>query len=168
MENHRSISEIEKIQKQLLWDLHQVLRDQAKHHEIMRSNVINYTLVVSSALITIITFNGTVDRQDLPLSVVIVLIGLFSTLFSAAYTERHNHSRAQASALLKHLDFLFFEGQASTTISQIGANAEEKHFKYKLFLLLRRVTNIHWLWIAFPFVLAIIGLILTALAWFGG
>lgn len=167
MENHKSISEVEKIQKELLWGLYQERRNQAKHHETMRSNVINYTLIVSSALITVNTFNGKVNRQDIPLSIVIVLIGLFSTLFTASYTERLNHSRAQASALSKHLDFLFFEGQAPTTISQIETDAEKEHFKYKLFELLRRVTNIHWLWISFPFIIAFIGLILVVLAWFG-
>jgi hypothetical protein len=168
MESRKSISEVEKIQKELLWELHQEFRDQAKHNETMRSNVINYTLVVVSALITVITFNGKVDRQDVPLSVVIILIGIFSTLFSAAYTERYHRNRAQASALLKHLDALFFEGQAPSTISQIRANAEEKHFRYKLFSQLRQVINTHWLWISFPFIVAIIGFVLTLLAWFSG
>jgi hypothetical protein len=159
------IRDITKVQKDLLWGLYQDVRSHARHTETLRSSAVNYVLVVASALITVITFDKQVDRYDLPLCLIVSLIGLISALFSASYAELYYRNRVRAGHLLDHLDAAFFEGRAPATLSQVLANADEAHRKTKIYRWSRRITgSTHVFWLVLPLVVFAIGVTLTFLA----
>ena len=84
MDTTEDVSDIAKIQKDLLWGLYQDVRSHARHNEVLRSSAVNYMLLVASALITVIIFDKQINRYDLPLCLIVSLIGLISALFSAS------------------------------------------------------------------------------------
>jgi hypothetical protein len=169
MEAHEEVSEVKKIQQELLWGLYQEIRNHARHSEMQRSNAVNYALLIASALTTVILFDSKINRYDLPLSLLVSFIGLLSVLFSLSYTELYWRNRERASRLLEQLDTLFFKDQAAATLSQITNRADEIHRKTKMYFWGRKIAgSAHLYWIALPLVILIIGVVLTVLAWLGG
>lgn len=162
-----SNDENKKIQKDILWGLYQEYRNHARHTETLRSNVNNYVMVISSALITLVTFDRNIDRSDWPLALVIAFIGFIGALFSVSYTERYNRHRLRATQVRKHLDELFFSPENETNIQILRKRADILNDEYMRFRVVRRFAGTHFFWIILPFVVFIIGLFLTYLAWFG-
>jgi energy-converting hydrogenase Eha subunit A len=169
MDAHEEVSEIRKIQRELLWGLYQELRNHARHSETQRATAINYALVIASALTIVILFDRQINRYDLTLSLLISFIGLLSALFSLLYTELYWRNRERASRLLERLDTLFFKDQAPNTLSEITNRADEIHRKTKIYFWGRRIAgSTHLYWIGLPLVIGTIGIVLTILSWLRG
>lgn len=164
---NEGINDTQKIQKEILWGLYQEFRNHARHREILRSNVNNYMLIVSSALITVIIFDDKLNRLDLPLSLLICFSGFLCGVFSASYAEGYQKDRTRASELLKQLDAIFFEGQAPITLAQIKENADRSHYSQKLYVLAKKI-NAQFFWLVLPILVCIIGVVFTVLCWQGG
>jgi len=164
MTNIEEIDERKKIQRDLLWGLYIELRNQSRHSELLRANVSNYVLLISSALITIITFDKKIDRNDLFLGLITILSGIVGMVFSLSYTERYNRNRGRALELIRHLDACFFEGTSSRTLNDINAEADKAHYKSNSYLWISSVTNTHFFWVILPALITIIGLVLTTLS----
>lgn len=148
--------------------LYQGIRNHARHSEAQRSNAVNYALLITSALITMILFDRQINRYDLPLSILVSFIGFLSALFSLSYTELYWRNRERASRLLKQLDAVFFTDQAPATLFQITNSVDEIHRKTKIYFLGRKIAgSTHLYWIALPLVIFIIGIVLTLFSWLG-
>jgi hypothetical protein len=149
--------------RRLLWDVSQERRAQGRHSETLRSTVTNYVLLASSGLVAVITSDRVVNRYDVALAILLILIGVLGVLFNATYTERYHRNRRRASQLLKALDDLSAV-EGSLTIHDIEANADAEHLKHGRFRYVRRRASSHWLWLAFPTIVGILGAVLTVLA----
>jgi len=161
-----NISDTQKVQKELLWGLYQELRNHARHSETLRSTMNNYMLIIASALITVIMFDDKINILDLPLSLLVCFLGLLCGLFSLSYAERYQRNRERASELLKQLDTVFFEDQASASLSQLKADADKTHYSKKIYVFANKF-NTHVFWLILPLLVFVIGSVLTVLCWLG-
>jgi hypothetical protein len=156
------ISELEKIQKDLLWGMYLELRTHARHAETVRANAINYVLVVTAALITVMTIDRDINGDDLALCLSIVFIGVFATVFSMSYIERYSRNRQRAEGVRKDLDERFLSGHLEELYREA---AERTRKRSKVLYLTRRVTiTTHLFWLGLPVIVLGIGIILTVVA----
>jgi len=182
--NSEDVTESKKNQKDLLWGLYQDVRTHARHNETIRSNAVNYLLLGASALIVVITYDTDIKGVlDLVLAIILSLFGLIGMVFSASYAELYYRHRAKSGRLLRELDTLFFQDQPSINLSDIFPSARETHadttdakyeyegklheFEYK-YKWARSITgkagSTHVFWILLPFVVFLVGIVLTGWA----
>ena len=152
--------EVTKIQKDLLWGLYQDLRTHARHAETLRASAVNYMLVFAAALITVITFDHEIDMKDLPLSLILSLIGLITALFSASYAELYFRNRERAEHIRGHLDAVFFKGSLNSIyVPRDNLRTLKYDFQWA-----RQITkSTHWFWILLPVIVLAVGLVLTCM-----
>jgi hypothetical protein len=157
------IDEIAKVRKELLWNLSQERRNQARHSETLRSNISNYILLASSGLVAIITSDHKFGHWDLAMSLLLVVIGALGTLFTILYTERYHRNRRRASCLLKELDAIFFAESERRNLAKIEDDSDVAHYEIQQFARVKGLGNTHGLWLIFPILVFITGVVLTVL-----
>lgn len=141
----------------ILWGMYQEHYLNARHHETLRANVTNFIIIVSGAIGTLIAAEG-LNRTDLPLTVLLIFLGLFGAIFSTAHSERYLAHKTRATAFRDQLDTLLFS-DSDNTLKKIKTDIEaQRHEDYPL---LRFVVNAHWLWLLFPLIVALIGILLS-------
>jgi hypothetical protein len=132
-------------------------RDQLRQSEIQRATLTNYLLVTVAAL------SGLIVQQKfalttLPLTVMIIVTGLYGAVAVAKYHERANYHLIQARALTSELERM----GALTDTSATRDDYRSKH--YAAYPRLHRLRLGH-LWIALHLGMAVYGvtlLIITA------
>jgi hypothetical protein len=145
-----------KEQADILWGMYQEHNVASRHHETLRANVTSFILVVGGGIGTLVSSDG-FTRADLPLSILLIFLGFFGAVFSAAHSGRYLAHKMRAMAYRDQLDALLFkEGK---TLKEIKDEADEK--RKKAYPRLRVLVTTHWLWLAFPIVIAILGAVLT-------
>jgi hypothetical protein len=165
MDINDNVSDTVKIQKDILWGMYLDAHNHARHIETMRSNAVNFVVVIATALIAIITFDQMLNRYDLPLCFILIIIGLMGTAFSASFTEEYFRYTHQVKFFRKELDDSFFEGKAKFTLHQIRDNAEYDFQKVYTFHWLMPITpNSHYFSIVPPLVVLLIGIFLSSWA----
>ena len=140
----------------ILWGMYQEHNVASRHHETLRANVTNFILLVGGGIGTLISSQG-FTRADLPLSILLILLGFFGVVFSASHSGRYLAHKMRATAYRDQLDTLLF--QEGKTLREIKNEADEKRKKENPSL--RILVATHWLWLAFPLVIAILGVVLT-------
>jgi hypothetical protein len=152
-----------KTRKDILWGMYTDLRTHARHAEMLRSNVVNFMVVVTSVLVAVIVNGGHVTRKALPLCVLIVLVGLLGLAFAASYTELYERNRNRATRIRETLDREFFTN--GTTIATLLHEADEHHEAGVLYRWSRRLTgSTQRFWFVLPSLITIAGLLLAVLA----
>lgn len=146
----------------ILWGMYQEHYVNARHHETLRANVTNFIIIVSGAIGSLVATGG-LNRSDLPLTILLTFIGLFGALFSAAHSDRYLAHQRRAIAFREQLDKLLF-GNADKTLKDIKDETDKK--RYKDFPVLKYMVSAHWLWLLFPLIVALIGILLSILCWF--
>jgi hypothetical protein len=130
--NSEDVTESEKIQKELMWDFYQDVRTHARHNETIRSNAINYMLLVASALIVVISLDREICGRDLAFAIILTLIGLIGALFAASYGELYYRNRDRSDRLRKELDTRFFQNQrAQTTLEQMWDETDRADYRLR-------------------------------------
>jgi hypothetical protein len=158
------VSELQKIQKDLLWGMYSDLRTHARHAEILRANAGNFVLVVSLALIAVITSDGHVNRDELPICIVVTLLGALGAAFSAAYLELFHRNRRRADGIRKHLDNRFFATNGPT-LGELIAASDSDHEQTRIYRWSRRLTgSTHRFWLFAPGIIVAAGIVLTIFA----
>jgi hypothetical protein len=158
------LSDVVKAQKDLLWGMYTDVRAHARHAETLRSNVVNFMVVVASVLIAVIANDARVSRPELPLSLAIVLVGLLGIAFAASYTELHERNRKRAMRLRAALDDEFFSGGCNTIASLLD-EADEPHEAGRLYRWSRGLTgSTQRFWFLLPALILASGLLLTIAA----
>jgi hypothetical protein len=130
--NSEDVTERKKIQKELLWDFYQDMRTHARHNETIRSNAVDYMLLLASALIVVISYDREIcGGGDLAFAIILILIGLIGALFAASYGELYYRNRDRSDRLRRALDTLFFQnqtgglkGRVEITLKQIWDETE--------------------------------------------
>lgn len=160
------VSELEKVQKDLLWGTYLELRTHARHAETVRASAINYVVLVTAALITVISLDNKITRDDWPLCLTILFLGLFATIFAAAYIERYSRNRERAHGVRKYVDERFLSGR----VAELCSEADEKsRSKSRVLNWAKKVAiSTHVFWLGLPAIILITGSILTFIALKGG
>jgi len=170
---NRELTDIEKMQKEILWSLFQEYKIHARHVETIRTSVANYMLLAASVLITIIIFDKQINLIDLPLSILVTLIGSGGALFSFLYFNQYAKNITRAKRILNEIDELFFINQSLNTLEELKKSADQyrrEEFEKESFLgialLLSRKTlrTTHLFWTLLPTAIFFLGLILTFLS----
>lgn len=158
------LSDQAKARKDLLWGLYSDVRTHARHAETLRTNVVNFMIVVVSVLIAVIANDGQVTRKDLPLCLVISLLGLVGLTFAAAYTELYERNRNRAVRIRTALDAEFLE-QGGTTTASLLDEADRQHEAGRLYRWSRRLTgSTQRFWFILPGLILGTGVFLTIVA----
>lgn len=156
------LSEEAKARKDLLWGMYTDLRAHARHAETLRANVVNLAIVVASILVAVIANRGRLSPTDLPLCLVIFVIGLVGLGFAASYTELYERNRRRALRIRRALDDEFFV--TATPMAALLREADEQHEHGALYRRSRRVTgSTQRFWFILPGLVAAAGLLLVIL-----
>ena len=70
------------------WKLYAEHCTHVRHHESQRSTVAASILAIASAIIGLVTFDKKIEASDLPLTILLIVLGCFGALFSAKQYER--------------------------------------------------------------------------------
>ena len=141
------------------WKLYVEHCTHVRHHESQRSTVAASILAIASAIIGLVTFDKKIESSDLPLTMLLVILGCFGALFSAKqyeraslHTERARHFRDAIDATL--------EGKPLKTLKRDADAAHAAKFPR-----LERL-RLNKFWAALYLVLAAIGLVLSSIGIF--
>ena len=157
------LSDEAKVRKDLLWGMYSDLRTHARHAETLRSNVVNFMIVVASVLVAVIANDGQITAKDLPLSLAMVVVGLLGLAFAASYTELFERNRQRTVRIRTALDDEFFAN--GTTIAALLEEADRQHRSGRLYRWGRRLTgSTQIFWSALPGLVMVSGLVLTVVA----
>jgi hypothetical protein len=134
------------------WQEH---REQFRQSENQRAVLTNYVLVIAAAVSGLVVQQG-FKLRTLPLSILIVVIGLYGAIAVAKYHERADYHLLQARALTRVL----MESGALADHDAILAESRQEHYrKYPRLQGLR----LNWLWIGLHLGVATYGLVLVVL-----
>ena len=165
-----------KLQKELLWGDYLELLTQSRHVESVRSNAVNLVLVMTSALAALITFDKTINLTDLLPSLIIAVVGLFSTTFSLAYLERYEKNKRRAAVVRTELDRRFFaHGRLGSGLAELRERADlatpsrsderTGRIYYRVLAAAKKTTGTtHLFWVVMPMFVSLIGIVLTVLS----
>lgn len=140
----------------------------ARHQSGLRATSTSIILVLAAAIITIITMDDKINLYDLPLSIVLVLIGLYGCLFTWKLHERGLLHRLRCEEYRKSMD----EKQFQFHIQEMR-NAAKRKTKSKIFLekspyskigfgwLFGEEVRLHILWMGINFTIALFGITLS-------
>jgi hypothetical protein len=153
-----------KVRKDLLWGLYIDLRTHARHAETLRSNVVNFMVVIASVLVAAIVRDGRVDHADLIPCVMIAAFGAIGLIFAAAYTELYERNRRRAVDLREKLDDQHFAGEPHTMRTLLEASDRE-HQRSRLYRWTRGFSgSTQRFWFLLPGLLLATGIALTVVS----
>jgi hypothetical protein len=130
-------------------------REQLRQSENQRAILTNYVLVITAAV------SGFVVQQQfslrtVPLSVLIVIIGLYGAVSAAKYHERADYHLSQARALTRVL----VEAGALTDSTAMPEESRRAH--YDRYPRLHRL-RLYWLWTGLHLGIAVYGVVLLCI-----
>ena len=138
------------------WSEH---RSQLRQSESQRAVLTNYVLAIVAAVSGFVVQQH-FRTQTLPLSIMVVLIGLYGALAAAKYHERANYHLGQARALTQVL----VQSGGLTDNEVILDRFRSDH--YQEYPKLSRI-RLHWLWTGLHLSVAAYGLVLIILTYAG-
>lgn len=146
----------------ILWNLYQEHCTWERHHEEQRASGTGLLLAVAAGVIGLVTFDGHINGSDIPLTVFLVMQGLFGALLAAKHYERFCLHRQRSNEYRDVLDALFPEAK----IISLRRQADEKH--NRTFPWLHKLRLNHF-WVGLHLLIASVGMVLTIgiyLRWF--
>ena len=139
---------------EVIWKLYEDNRSYARFHEAQRSTATNLILVVSAGLLGLVTFDKNINLLDLPSVLLLSILGIFGSLFSAKQYERVRLHLNRARRYYIELDGLIPEAKIRE-IKQKGDEDTKKRFP--------RLSKmrLNYFWVALHLMISAIGFILT-------
>lgn len=154
----------QKIQKELLLAMYQECVTRCRHHETLRATITSSLIAIDAIIVGVITFDKNLIFTDIPLTILITLLGIFGIIFTLSHSERYLHYSERSRQYRNGLDENFANGliekgkkDAKKSIEVILKNGKFKFPKY-----LRH----HFLWSAIHVFILIIGFTLSIIAIF--
>ena len=83
---------------------------QARQSESQRATMTNYIIAISSAILGFIVDKGLV-RNIWPLTILLIVLGIYGALFSAKLYERFRHHIHRVDKMMRRLDALYPDAQ---------------------------------------------------------
>jgi len=147
------MSDEQKILKELLVMMYQENVTQCRHHETQRATVTSSIVAIDTIIIALITFDRTLTSSDIPLTLFLILLGIFGATFTLKHYERYRMHLQRSRQYRRKLDELF----ANNNLEELKDKADEIHFaKHK------DKTNFrhHYWWTGLHLAVTIIGITL--------
>lgn len=141
---------------ELTWRLYQEHCTWERHHEAQRASVTNLLLAVSAAVLGVITYDGGLWIGDLPLTLFLILLGLFGALFVAKQYERFAMQQGRAGRYRGMLDEMVPEAAVLKLRNEADAENEARYPRLSRIRLHRFWTALHLLVAGFGVVLTVI------------
>jgi len=148
-----------KILKDLLFSLYSENVLQCRHHETQRATVTSSIIAIDTIIIGLITFDKAINATDIPLAILLIILGAFGATFTLKHYERYSLCVERLRQYRKELDEQFGDNE----ILRLKNIADERHAKR--FPNLRKYTH-HKFWIFLHVIIAAIAVVLTAIAIF--
>ena len=126
---------------------------EAKQSEDQRATLTNIILGVASAVTVLIAQKG-LAKDTLPLSILLIVLGIYGAVASEKLYERHQMHSTRASVYRERLDELHPNAQVIVRRSE----ALKRHDPN--FPRLSKI-RLHYLWLTLHLIIALAGLILT-------
>src|SRR5947199_10838619 len=120
---------------------------QARQSEDQRAVVSNLIIVIASVIHSILTQTG-FTKSALPLTLLLILIGVYGIVASAKLYERHQFHIRRSQKLRLRLDELHPDAHVRKTLDE----ANEEHWSKHPFLSQR--IRLHVVWLALHFLIA--------------
>jgi hypothetical protein len=161
------LSDVEKVQKDLLWESYAELRTQARHVETLRTNAVSTVLVLTSALIAVITVDGKPIHDYWELCLSIAILGVLTTVFSILFLLRYEVCVQKAGKCLDELDRLFVTHRGySINLRTIHKEVHEHHLEWREGFRTRVLFRFafhrtHAFWVLVPVVITAAGIFLS-------
>lgn len=130
-----------------------------RHHETQRAMVAASILVIATALLGLVTFDKAIGITDVPLTILLVFLGLFGVMFSAKQYERASLHALRARHYRNAVDATLV-GQPLKMLKRAADTEQKQKFGYLVKL---RLNNF---WAVLYILLAVIGCALTVIAVF--
>lgn len=141
------------------WRLYAEHCTHVRHHETQRSTVAASILAIAAALLGLITYDRAITMTDLPLSILVILLGGFGALFSSKQYERASLHTERARRYRDAVDATL----ADKPFKRLKIAADIKHrTEFPRMEKLR----LNKFWVALYLLLGIIGVILSMIAVF--
>jgi len=113
----------------LLWNIYQEHCNWERHHENQRSSVTNILIAVAAGVLGIIALDGKLAPTDLPLTIFLIIQGVFGSIFVAKQYERFARHQRLANKYRQELN----DGYLDAKIVQLrkeGDLEQERQYKY--------------------------------------
>ena len=137
----------------LLLELYKENWLQVRHHEQQRSSVSNIIIIINAGIIGLITFDKVILFNDLALTFLVFILGLFGCIFVLKQHERSMWHIRRARQYRLHLESVYDD----LPIKQLNSTADSKH-KNKMPIMFN--VRLYIFWSGLHFIILCIGLIL--------
>ena len=138
-----------KEENQVLWSMYQEHCVQGRHHETQRSTVTSILLSISAAILALVSLDKEITRADIPMGLLLIVIGLFGALFCAKHYERFRIHMKRARNYRDALDANISE----IDIKKLKKIADETHASADILSTL----PLNKLWVFLNVLIAVIG-----------
>ena len=139
---------------------------QIRHYDTQRSTVSNLLVIIAAAVLAFVTYDKALTHSDLPLTILLFVVGLFGASFCMKYFERATLHANRFRKYQEKLDEVVFD---SKLIQILRDETDQQHAKQFPKLTKGRLSwaKVSRLWIIFHLLLALLGFILSILIIFG-
>tara|TARA_R110002072_G_scaffold287464_4_gene453135 strand:- start:8981 stop:9433 length:453 start_codon:yes stop_codon:yes gene_type:complete len=146
-------------ERDILWKYYEFELSQAINHESSRVSITNMILIITGVIITIITYDENLSTNDLPLSLFLIVVGIFGVVFNAKSYERFNFHNTRAGGYRNLLE------ERYPNIDFLKARElSDRENKEKFFFINK--LRLNWLWLILNGLISLFGLTITIIILF--
>lgn len=143
-----------------LWHYYDENAAQARHHEEQRERVTTLMVAIAAALIAFVA-EGDVEESDLPVAIMILILGLFGAVMGLKHYERNRMHTAVMRRIRDEIDRSTPDDVPSLTeLRRQGRSDHKGEFKPKLVLAL----DLYVLWASLSLLISVVGSVLLVLS----
>ena len=145
---------------ELIWRVFQEHCTWERHHEAQRGPATSLLLVISAGILGVITYDGSINPSDLPLSIFLILQGLFGAIFVEKQYECFAKHQRRANKYREMLDEIVPDARI------IALRKESDKENAAIYPRISKV-RLHRFWSILHLLIAIIGVFLSAIIIYG-
>ena len=145
--------------EQLQLEMYRTQVSRSEHYESQRAVISNLIMVIAVGSVAVATFDSRLRSSDVPLAVLIILLGLFGWVASTLHYERSRRHGKTAAAYRDKLDKAVPAAEINATRTAAHQELVEKHGK--------RRARLHHLWDGLHIGIALLGLLLAIFSMIG-
>ncbi len=149
----------ETVKKDILWGMYQENVTQGRYLETLRANVTSSLIAIYAAIIGVISFDKEISQIDIPLTFLLMALGIFGALFVFKHYERYALHMQRARNYRNKIDELFEDSLIKTLKTKADDLHKTEFPKFHKF-------RLKFLWIFLHLVVVVIGIILSVFAVF--
>lgn len=148
----------QKIQKEILLAIYQEYLTRCRHHENLRATITSSLIGIDAITVGIITHDKELNFSDIPLTVLIILLGIFGLIFTLSHSERYLQYSERSRQYITTLDKIYTNGLIEKGKNEAKANIQVKLKNGKLNF--PKYLRHHFLWSVIHLFIVIMGITL--------